>query len=330
MSIAALMDVPADDRKVDWLLKALQWAVQLEFATIPPYLCGLWSIIDPSHPVRGHLGEIVQQEMLHMALASNMLATLDGVPSIKGKAPTYPNPLPGGVRRQLVVWLAGFSRAMVRGVYMEIEYPEHGPIARYLDQSYPTIGSFYDAILSAFQRLPESAIKKTRQRQDGQDWGLGLFPINSVSDAVQAITTIKEQGEGTAQTPYPSNDPNDRAHYYRFAEIYHGHELIKTNGKWTYEGNEVSLPTAYPMAEVPSAGYPDDITRDFNNRYTDVVNLLQASWARDDGQTCLDKAVHLMPALGGVARNLMQKGLPDGSGSYGPDFRLVPDRDTPC
>jgi hypothetical protein len=142
MSIIDLMRVAPNDRDPDWLKRALQWAVELEFSTVPPYLCGLWSIIDPGHPVRGYLGDIVLQEMLHMGLACNMLATLGGVPNIRGRLPSYPAPLPGGVRPELRVWLAGFSRAMVRGVYMEIEYPEGGPITRFLTETFPTIGHF--------------------------------------------------------------------------------------------------------------------------------------------------------------------------------------------
>ena len=219
---------------------------------------------------------------------------------------------------------------MVRTVYMEIEYPECGPIAKYMGQTYPTIGSFYNAVRDAFQRLPDSAIKKERQREYPGLGGTGLFRIDSIKDAVCAIKTIKEQGEGTSQSPSPSEDPDDRAHYYRFAELYHGHQLIKKDGRWVYAGDPIALPAAYPMAEVPAGGYDPKVTEKFNTRYTDVVNLLQASWEREDGQRCLKKAVDLMPSLGGLARRLMKLSLPDGSGCMGPDFRTIPHHETPC
>jgi hypothetical protein len=307
-----------DDRDIEWLKRALQWAVELEFATIPAYLCGAWSVIDSSDPVRGQLTDIVLQEMLHMGLACNMLTTLGGVPNIRGRIPSYPSALPGGVRPELRVWLAGLSRAMVRGVYMEIEYPEGGPIAKFLDQTYPTIGGFYDAILAAFCRLSPSDFKKERQREHL----FGLHRVDSIDDARMAIKTIKEQGEGTSQNPFPGEDLEDRAHYYRFAELYYGKKLVKKNGGWSYDGMEIPLPPAFPMAEVPEAGYGTKTTA-FNRAYTNVVQLLQSAWESESGQKALNDAVLAMPGLGNLARQLMQMNREDGSGTYGPDFRMV-------
>jgi len=324
------MDVPTKDRGPGWLADALQHAIELEMATIPPYLCGMWSIIDEFGPVGDQLRSIVLQEMLHMGLACNMLSTLGGVPRIAAAAPTYPGPLPGGVRPELRVWLAGFSRAMVRGVYMEIEYPEAGPIARMrmLDETFPTIGNFYDAIEGAFRVLPDSAYKKERQLRQLGLGGTGLFPILSAADAARAIQTIKEQGEGTASDPSPSGDPTNRAHYYRFAELYYGRTLVKVGGGWKYAGDSVELPPAYPMAEVPAAGYPESMA--FDEQYSDMLNLLQAAWENPvDGQRYLDKSIRIMPSLGSPARELMQKPLPSGAGALGPAFRYIPSRPTP-
>ena len=63
-------------QNLDWLKKSLQAAITLEFATIPPYLSALWSIKDELHPVAKSIREVAQEEMLHMALACNMLASL--------------------------------------------------------------------------------------------------------------------------------------------------------------------------------------------------------------------------------------------------------------
>jgi hypothetical protein len=328
MTIRELMDVPAGDRQSQWLQDSLQHAIALELATIPVYLCGMWSIIDEDSPVRTYLSSIVLQEMLHMGLACNMLSTIGGVPDIAAAAPIYPGPLPGGVRPELHVWLAGLSRAMVRAVYMEVEYPEAGPITRKVVETYPTIGNFYDAILDAFHALPDSEFKKERQLRVPGLGGTGLFPVLSRTDAACAIRTIKEQGEGTSQAPAPSSDPDSRAHFYRFAELYYGRALLKKDGKWVYEGDEIPFPAAYPMAEVPVTGYPESQT--FDEQYTDVLNLLHAAWERPvDGQRYLDKAILRMPSLGGPARDLMQKPLASGTGSYGPDFRLIPNRPVP-
>lgn len=325
MSIPKLMAVPEDRRGVEWLKQSLQFAIQLELATIPPYLCGMWSIAAPDDPtgVKFFIRRIVLDEMGHMGLACNMLTTLGGTPKINEPTtvPTYPGRLPGGVRPELVVWLGGFSRAMVRAVYMEIEYPENGPIARFMDESYPTIGGFYGAILAAFQTLRPADIKGERQITEPI---LGVTPILSIADAEKAIKLIKEQGEGTSQNPFPSEEPSGRAHYYRFAELYYGRELVKVDGRWQYAGKEIRLPAAFPMVEVPSDGYPQ--SRGFDAVYTAILDDLQVAWEKggQGGQDALARAIVTMrDHLEGPARELMQTPLPSGYGNYGPSFKLV-------
>jgi Ferritin-like len=48
------------------LKDALQTAMQLEFATIPPYLCAQWSINNDPGGVGGMIENIVVQEMFHL------------------------------------------------------------------------------------------------------------------------------------------------------------------------------------------------------------------------------------------------------------------------
>ena len=88
------------------LKDALQTAMQLEFSTIPPYLCAQWSINSDPGGVGGMIEDIVVQEMYHFALAGNMLTAIGGVPSIANAAfiPSYPtNVLPGGIPQKLPV-----------------------------------------------------------------------------------------------------------------------------------------------------------------------------------------------------------------------------------
>src|SRR5262245_7093514 len=88
------------------LKDALQTAMQLEFSTIPPYLCAQWSISSDPSGVAGMIENIVLQEMYHFALAGNMLTAIGGVPSIANAAfiPRYPTDLlPGGIPQKLAV-----------------------------------------------------------------------------------------------------------------------------------------------------------------------------------------------------------------------------------
>jgi hypothetical protein len=58
------------------LQDALQTAMQLEFSTIPPYLCAQWSIDSDPSGVADMIENIVVQEMYHFALAGNMLTAI--------------------------------------------------------------------------------------------------------------------------------------------------------------------------------------------------------------------------------------------------------------
>src|SRR4051794_3680134 len=152
-TIQLMMAVPAENRDIDWLQKSLQAAIELELSTLPPYLCGMWSIRDTSPAgiaTANLIDTVVQQEMVHMGLVCNLLTAIGGTPRIaEGYARNiaYPGPLPGGVRPTLTVYLGGLTKSYVHDVFMEIEFPEGGPIhfAGAAEEVFSTIGNFYDA-----------------------------------------------------------------------------------------------------------------------------------------------------------------------------------------
>lgn len=88
---------------------------------------------------------------------------------------------------------------------------------------------------------------------------MDLFAIENLADAEKAITTIKQQGKGTSTSPV--GDPGDPAgtdnlaHYYKFAEIYHGHKLIPVKAGFKFEGDAIPFPDVFPMVPVPPEGY---------------------------------------------------------------------------
>ena len=125
---------------------ALQTAMQLEFSTIPPYLCAQWSINADPGGVGDMIESIAVQEMYHFALAGNMLTAIGGMPSIANAAfiPNYPtNVLPGGISQKLPVDLKPLTPDQVQ-VFMQIEYPEFPPVALAVGPA--TIGAFYETI----------------------------------------------------------------------------------------------------------------------------------------------------------------------------------------
>jgi hypothetical protein len=111
---------------VEGLRQVLQLAIELEHATIPPYLCALFSIVPgQNQEVAELIKSVVMQEMLHMALVCNLLNGVGGHPRIGSPsfAPRFPGHLPGGVRPDLTVSLRKCSIAQVRDVFMSIEAP---------------------------------------------------------------------------------------------------------------------------------------------------------------------------------------------------------------
>ncbi len=327
--IAELMKVPTEQHDLDWLKASLQAAIKLEFATLPPYLCGYWSVRNTADAVAQSIKIIWREEMLHLGLACNLLSAIGGQPRLNTPeaVPTYPGPLPGGVHPGLRVELRGLSLEAVEN-FMQIEYPEGGPIAFALTagEEFPTIGAFYNAIQAAFEalQLPLSA-----ERQVAGP--LGLTAITTPEQVRQALEQIKRQGEGSRESPEDTG-PNDLAHYYRFKEIARGRKLIKdqTTGTWQFSGPELPFPAVRPMSPVPEGGYdPDAVAsevaqrlRNFDQLFTQMLNQLQSAWDNGDAGA-LGAAVITMRALRDPAVQLMEIPIPGGVGNYGPCFRLI-------
>lgn len=205
---------------VEGLRKALQTAIQLEFSTIPPYLYALYSLKDPKSTVYDLIRSVVIEEMLHMALACNLLNAIGGKPVIDDRAvvPRYPGHLPGGVEGSLTVSLKPLSRDLVKDVFMAIEEPEEpipfggcelaGP--RQTDQG-KTIGDFYTQIKENMKRQGETIFTGDPARQvtdQSIDGSLQLrsaeshrklkdllIAVTDLASAVEAIDTIVEQGD---------------------------------------------------------------------------------------------------------------------------------------
>ncbi len=323
------------------LEKALQGAVTLEFATVPPYLSAIWSIKDDLHLVARSIRVIVQEEMLHLALVCNMLSAIGCVPKINSAVPTYPGSLPMRIHPELTVSLSGLSDDAL-DVFLEIERPanpeEHIELeGTVIEQAAchkvgdKTIGKFYDEILGAFRRV-NLALSTDRQITGPLSWVV----VQDLGDVAKAINIIKHQGEG-ADSPVDSSF-QELAHYYRFAEIRVGKEL-RYNPKhelWEFRDDlPIERPEHWPMAVVPAGGYRrEDVSAEvwrllegFDRTYSHVLDLLQSVWEADGGQAAFWHAIDYMFELQKTAIPLMQTALPDGKGTYGPCFRYIPKDD---
>jgi hypothetical protein len=286
------------------LQAALQTAMQLEFSTLPPYLCAEWSIDtdndnDPDNVaviIRG----IVLQEMFHFALAGNMLSAIGGRPAIANAnfLPAYPtNTLPGGIEQKLAVDLKPLSPDQLQ-VFMQIEYPEFPPVA--LRAGAPaTIGAFSRAISAAFTALqptidPKAHYVKYRKIVD---------QIGTVADAVAAVGRIKEEGEGTPKSPdQPTIDGEQFAHYYVFKEILKGRKLVRNGGKWDFVGDPIRFPDKVYDFKKSNANPNPSLA--FDQALGQLLIDLEACWT--SGKPL---SFNGMLQLQNLGQDLIQKGI---------------------
>src|SRR5947208_292073 len=102
----------------------LQWAIELEHATLPSYLCALLSIDEERNPeaVQVVVGVFVE-EMLHLALAANVLNAVGGRPRLDPARllPPYPRCLPHG-DRSLQLSLVPFGAEAIE-LFLRLERP---------------------------------------------------------------------------------------------------------------------------------------------------------------------------------------------------------------
>ena len=359
-TIMQLMSVPTENQDVKWLKESLATALKIEYSTVPPYLCALWSIEQdfyPHHPYyRSIRDSIIQEEMLHMGLICNILVALDAQPQLVENHPTYPGPLPVGLLNGDDIYLQGFSKPALE-VFLRIEYPEDGPITIGNDpslelrelrviyegpiESAETIGQFYTQLEKRFQDLDDAgelpSFNPTNQLThyfDALKTG-ELFKINNVADVSRAIEIIKRQGEGSSTTSPEDTGINDLSHYYRFLEMYKDRKIVENPGggepKYVYDDAVTEFPDVRPMAIVPSSdGYPDvsdDVQQnmdEFNTKYTEMLRQLEAAW--NGSPDYLIDAIQKMFSLTPIAYNLMNTEIPgDPNGkTYGPYFKVLP------
>jgi len=319
------------------LHEALQVAIRLEHATLPPYIYA-WISLDQelNGAVWKVLRSVIHEEMLHFALACNILNALGGSPLIDAPdfIPDYPSPLPGTIDEGVIVSLRRASVEQIN-VFMEIEKPahlyDHG-----LDPSgaeHVTIGMFYRQIQECMLKLGEGIFigDPARQLTSGSPVP-GLIAVRDLKSALNAIELIVEQGEGTNTSPYGLEFV--LAHYYQFAQIFHGKHLIPrpdftqevpSDLRPVFGGAPLSLDASgvIPLTENPrQAKYPAGSAaakgcRTCNFIYTKMLKSLHSAFNGQPEE--IETAIGQMFAFISSAKELAMVQLEDGS-SAGPSF----------
>lgn len=328
--------------------RLVQLAIEVELSTLPPYLYALTTVAPGSNqPAVTRLASIIREEMIHMALACNLMNALGGTPLVAdAKAiTTYPGPLPGGIGDEhgqaFIVHLLPFSPAAIEQG-MQIEEPEGGPIVfperaaqraalAEATPTFTTIGQLYHLLDAYLAGLPPDAWHRDRpQLTDDQFLAGELFAIATYDDAHRAITRIVSQGEGSAESPLDFE--HELAHYYRFAELHQDQVLTRSDQPpgfawgpslgvdWTAVLPAIADPATHDFSGDPKAQAAQDAC---DAAFTRMMTALQGAAVGTTGG--LGLAVRAMFDLRTAARVALSTPLAGSDRVAGPAFRYRPE-----
>lgn len=271
---------PARITTIESLREHLQWAIELEHATLPPYLCALYSLDPGRNPDAVELvGSVFAEEMLHLALAANLLNAVGGSPrlDIPEMLPPHPRTMPHGDRSLELALVPFGSDALEMFLRIERPAPAGGPAE---GDHYETIGQFYAAIEDGLRRLcdqlgekevfsgdPVRQVTTTHFRHSAGK----LVPVDDLASALAALEEIVEQGEGMSSDEVWDGDEDvfhpgrdEVAHYYRFTELKLGRRYQRGDTPRsgpTGEPVTVVLAGVHPMRPNPKAPTTSRATR---------------------------------------------------------------------
>ena len=334
-------------KTIEELREHLQWAIEVEHTTLAPYLSALYSIKEGRNTEAAEIiASVFMEEMLHMTLVANVLNAAGGSPEIDSPRlmPTFPAFLPHS-NQAFEVSLEKLSPSAIE-TFMKIERPaEHDGLPE--DDSYETIGQFYESIEEGIGRLcdelgEDQVFSGAPARQVTADLYYGgageIIAVTDRRSALAALQEVIEQGEGLQHEEVWDGDRNmfhpereEVAHYFRFDEIVRGRSYQSgdtpqsgPSGKelhvdWDAVHNARSNPRA---ADHPEGSEARRRLEEFNHAYSGMLHLLDRAF--NGRPHLLAVATGAMYGMAEQARELM--GMPSGDGetTVGVSFEYVP------
>jgi hypothetical protein len=340
---------------LDELRHFLENALQLEHATLPPYLIALYSIRRDTNAAAWKILRMVAvEEMLHMTLVANVLNAIGGQPDVRGKdfIPTYPTFLPDG-ETEFKVSVQRFSDTAIDN-FLKIEQPARpkepvdlskvsrskASVLTY-KRSKPliceTIGEFYEEILRAFEALYKemgaSLFSGSPSRQVPPQYfyssGGKLLAVDGMEAVRRALDLISEQGEGYGGRIF--DHEGELSHYYRFQQLKLKRLYVKGNGAGEPTGDpiEVDYSAVLPILENPTwADYPEGsdartAATEFAAYYRRFLEVIQEAFNGNPGK--LKEAMAYMFTIEQRMVAIMNTPIPGRDGLHAtPIFSLPP------
>ncbi|HEX6222557.1 MAG TPA: ferritin-like protein [Acidimicrobiia bacterium] len=308
------------------LRQHIELAIRVELSTIPPYLYAMYSLEDLDSEPALLIRSIVTEEMLHAALATNLLLAVGGEPDFRSTRymPSYPMDLPHHVP-PLRLNLEPSSEHLVREVFMRIEQPEARDAPAEPD-AFETLGQFYHALESGLVELSsrhplfddpqvERQMSDPRFYQpvemDSPDSG-GLLEIYDLVSAVDAIEIIVHQGEGLSDERWSDPAHQELTHYHKLLEILEGRAPL---------GAVRAMPTNPRTKDYPPE--LQTVSHLFNGIYRGLYLIMDRMFSGDSNQPKAVGALYLFMAdvMAQVARFLSSRRLENGFNAA-PTFEL--------
>lgn len=259
-----------DEWTIDQLHQHLQYAVDLEFWTIPFYLSAQLSVIDRRSEAYQLIQTIVNQEMLHLQLVANVANAYGHSPSFD--APRYEGqaiphldfaldtPNPTSKFSPYSAEIGSLDSERLNAMCL-IEYPAWG-VPPYSDTTteYGSIGEFYEALIFGMRQLRSALRGGVKQVDYFSAFYRGLPTLTvtahgeeGLRQAMLLLNTIREQGEGatkksdrlpaalqnTADDSQPSLSHFDKFYALREATLKPDTYSVKPVADYTAEDREL-------------------------------------------------------------------------------------------
>ncbi len=342
------------DRRAQ-LRRHLEIALQLEHATVPPYLCALYSIKhQTNHAAVNNIVSVAKEEMLHMALVANLLLAIGGTP--KMTAPdfmlTYPEPLPESDGK-VTVSLNCFSPEALK-VFLDIERPM--PIdAEPQGPGYSSIGQFYASIKDALDYFCDKVQKGEFSKlftgdpdlqtppEEYYSGGGEIVEVTDYDSARRAIKIIVDEGEGFGHTIFSGDheqfgEEPDLAHFFKFNELLVGRRYLPTDSPGADPtGSQLTVDFSENAVHQAKFIGHDEVTKQtpgvqrrlaaFQRTYSDLLRELELGFTSSKkvskGQELSEKATHFR-SVGGLmfdVKNQMTALMQSSGGGIIPVFR---------
>ncbi len=341
---------------IEQLHEHLMAAIELELLTIPPYLTALYSLGGANKKAEKIIRSVVMEEMMHLALAANVLNAVGGEPKLTtgGYVPRYPAKIPFHEPETFQVSLLPYGSEALK-TFLAIENPNHSGVEPppasagaavprvyelAAENGYKTIGEFYGAIEKGIQALDATGGLFTgdAERQIGPEIFLPnphsgkMIKVNDLTTAMEALEEIVDQGEGDVKDPGPGEKfdaEGQLAHFYLFKELSEGCEYTEGDSPDKPTGPPIAIDSAAILPMKPNlraeelAGALREEADAFNATYTHLLGQIQEGI---DGQpkVLFDAYETMNPTLKDAAEVLLRKPLGDGSGlNAGPTFEFL-------